>query len=220
MDKVRLEFSSLSPSQYQHGAYTLELVEADGRRMLKIAIGMFEAQSIAIELEHMTPTRPLTHDLFKSLSTAFNIEMLEVVIYKLKEGVFFSHLIFSDGVNIHEIDSRTSDAIALAVRFNCPIYTYSSILDQAGIVKDGKEESESKALPSSAGETSQPFSTKPKPVKRSGVGSKSGEFSSLSEEELNDSLSRALEEEEYELASKIRDEINKRKSPGVKNSKS
>jgi bifunctional DNase/RNase len=220
MDKVRLEFSSLSPSQYQHGAYTLELVEADGRRMLKIAIGMFEAQSIAIELEHMTPSRPLTHDLFKSLATSFNIEMLEVVIYKLREGVFFSHLVFTDGVNTHEIDSRTSDAIALAVRFNCPIYTYSSILDQAGIVKDGKEEPESKALPPSVAESSQPFSTKPRPAKRTGVGSKSGEFSSLSEEELNDSLNRALEDEAYELASKIRDEINKRKSTGINDGKS
>jgi bifunctional DNase/RNase len=217
MEKIRLEFSSLSQSQYQHGAYTLELIEADGRRMLKIAIGMFEAQSIAIELEHLTPTRPLTHDLFKSLSLAFNIELLEVVIYKLKEGVFYSRLVLTDGKNTHELDSRTSDAIALAVRFNCPIYTYDTILDQAGIVKDPKDDSESRSLPEAAHDQ-EPIK-KPKSVKRSSTGSKGTEFSSMSEEQLNDTLSRALEDEEYELASKIRDEINKRKSTNIKGSK-
>jgi bifunctional DNase/RNase len=217
MEKIRLEFSSLSQSQYQHGAYTLELIEADGRRMLKIAIGMFEAQSIAIELEHLTPTRPLTHDLFKSLSLAFNIELLDVVIYKLKEGVFYSRLVLTDGKNTHELDSRTSDAIALAVRFNCPIYTYDTILDQAGIVKDNKEDSESRSLPEPVDDRE--AIKKPKPIKRSPAGSRGTEFSSMSEDQLNETLARALEDEEYELASKIRDEINKRKSPNVKGSK-
>lgn len=219
MEKIRLEFSSLSQSQYQHGAYTLELIEANGRRMLKIAIGMFEAQSIAIELEHLTPTRPLTHDLFKSLSLAFQIELLDVVIYKLKEGVFYARLVFTNGKETHELDSRTSDAIALAVRFNCPIYTYDTILDQAGIVKDPKDDtSETRSLAERSNEPQEPVE-KPKPSKRTSKTLRGTEYSTMSEEELNDTLSRALEDEAYELASKIRDEINKRKAPNINRTK-
>jgi bifunctional DNase/RNase len=210
MEKIRLEFSALMASQYQHGAYTLELIEADGKRMLKIAIGTFEAQSIAIELENMTPNRPLTHDLFKSFAREFQIELLEVVIYKLKEGVFYSNLVFSDGKQTHEIDSRTSDAIALAVRFNAPVYTFDRILDQAGIVKESKEESrQAEATPSDKPLKSAGRRKLPSTADKSDDAS--SEFSSFSEEELNESLNQALEEEEYELASKIRDEINKRK---------
>ncbi|MFM7078236.1 MAG: bifunctional nuclease family protein [Bacteroidota bacterium] len=211
MEKIRLEFSALMASQYQHGAYTLELIEADGKRMLKIAIGTFEAQSIAIELEHMTPNRPLTHDLFKSFAREFNIELLEVVIYKLKEGVFYSNLVFSDGKNTHEIDSRTSDAIALAVRFNAPIYTFDRILDQAGIVKEAKEEGKSAEDTSPQQKSEKPGARRKLPAGREEGSVSASEFASFSEEELNDSLNQALEEEEYELASKIRDEINKRK---------
>lgn len=183
--------------------------------MLKIAIGMYEAQSIAIELENMTPERPLTHDLFKSLATEFNIELLEVVIYKLKEGVFFSNLVMSNGVITHEIDSRTSDAIALAVRFNCPVYTYNTILDQAGIVKEQKEDTGRLAPPTSFSKSTPEESSSPRQSK-SAKKPKLAEFSSYSEEELNASLNRAIEDEAYELASKIRDEINKRKDPKIK----
>lgn len=210
MEKIRLEFSALLASQYQHGAYTLELIEAEGKRMLKIAIGTFEAQSIAIELENMTPNRPLTHDLFKSFAREFQIELLEVVIYKLKEGVFYSNLVFSDGKQTHEIDSRTSDAIALAVRFNAPVYTFDKILDQAGIVKESKEESRSSET-SEAERPSKGSGRRKLTSSNEKKEASSSEFSSFSEEELNESLNQALEEEEYELASKIRDEINKRK---------
>ena len=136
MKKVRLEIVGLSYSQTQSGAYALVLGESTGSRRLPIIIGGFEAQAIAIELEKMTPTRPLTHDLFKAFSETFSIDITEILIYNLVEGIFYAKLICTDGAKEVEIDARTSDAIALAVRFNCPIFTYEFILKSAGIVLD------------------------------------------------------------------------------------
>src|ERR1700741_4419245 len=136
MKKVRLEIVGLSYSQTQSGAYALVLGESTGSRRLTIIIGGFEAQAIAIELEKMTPTRPLTHDLFKAFSETFSIDITEILIYNLVEGIFYAKLICTDGAKEVEIDARTSDAIALAVRFNCPIFTYEFILKSAGIVLD------------------------------------------------------------------------------------
>ncbi len=188
----------LSFSQTQSGAYALVLGEDDGHRRLPIIIGGFEAQAIAVELENMTPTRPLTHDLFKNFAMSYNIEITEVIIYNLKEGVFFSKLICTDGSEEKEIDARTSDAIAMAVRFNCPIYTYEWILSQAGVAMDDE------SLP-----IDEP---KDKPKEKEKERMKTpAEFSALSEDELKESLMKAIDEEAYELASKIRDELNKRK---------
>ena len=200
MKKVRLEIVGLSYSQTQSGAYALVLGESAGSRRLPIIIGGFEAQAIAIELEKMTPTRPLTHDLFKAFSETFSIEVTEILIYNLVEGIFYAKLVCTDGTREVEIDARTSDAIALAVRFNCPIYTYEFILKSAGIVLDDE------TLPTNEGAVSpaavEEISTSTNPE---------GEYKSKSTEELKNLLETALDEEQYELASKIRDEINNRK---------
>lgn len=198
MKKIKLEIVGLSYSQTQSGAYALVLGEDGGNRRLPIIIGGFEAQAIAVELENMTPTRPLTHDLFKNFALSYNINITEVLIYNLKEGVFYSKLICSDGTSSKEIDARTSDAIAMAVRFNCPIYTYDWILSQAGVAIDDE------SLPIE--EPREKPKEKEKEKKKS-----TPEFNSLSEEELKESLMKAIDEEAYELASKIRDELNKRK---------
>lgn len=196
MKKVRLEIVGLSYSQTQSGAYALVLGESAGSRRLPIIIGGFEAQAIAIELEKMTPTRPLTHDLFKSFSETFSIEVTEILIYNLVEGIFYAKLVCTDGTKEVEIDARTSDAIALAVRFNCPIYTYEFILKSAGIVLDDE------SLPSN----------EPAMVSLAEVETNpEGEYQSKSTEELKNLLQKALDDEQYELASKIRDEINTRK---------
>lgn len=197
MKKVRLEIVGLSYSQTQSGAYALVLGESTGSRRLPIIIGGFEAQAIAIELEKMTPTRPLTHDLFKAFSETFSIEVTEILIYNLVEGIFYAKLVCSDGTREVEIDARTSDAIALAVRFNCPIYTYEFILKSAGIVLDDE------TLPG-AEPTTTPVEEISSPVTE-------GEYQSKSTEELKNLLQTALDDEQYELASKIRDEINNRK---------
>jgi bifunctional DNase/RNase len=197
MKKLKLDIVGLSYSQTQSGAYALVLGEVNGRRRLPIIIGAFEAQAIAIEIEKMTPSRPLTHDLFKSLAGSYSINILEVIIYNLIDGIFFAKLICSDGKKSSEIDARTSDAIALAVRFDCPIYTYEFILATAGIVIEGNEfvfleniedPSEEKAVSTSIN------------------------FSSLSEDELKTKLKDALADEAYEKAAKIRDELSRRKS--------
>jgi bifunctional DNase/RNase len=199
MKKVRLEIVGLSYSQTQSGAYALVLGESKGSRRLPIIIGGFEAQAIAIELEKMTPTRPLTHDLFKAFSETFSIEVTEVLIYNLVEGIFYAKLVCTDGTKEVEIDARTSDAIALAVRFNCPIFTYEFILKSAGIVLDDE------TLPSAQQTTSSPTE------EISAHTNPESEYQSKSTEELKNLLQIALDEEQYELASKIRDEINTRK---------
>src|SRR5690606_16547639 len=139
MKKLKLDIIGLSYSQTQSGAYALVLGEVNGRRRLPIIIGGFEAQAIAIEIEKMTPSRPLTHDLFKSFADAYHINIQEVIIYNLVEGVFFAKLLCNDGKKTLEIDARTSDAIALAVRFDAPIYTYEFILATAGIIIEGND---------------------------------------------------------------------------------
>mgnify|MGYP001145627502 CR=1 FL=1 len=195
MEKIGLDIVGLSYSQTQSGAYALVLAEQEGKRRLPIIIGGFEAQAIAIELEDMTPSRPLTHDLFKNFADSFQIKIQEVIIYNLVEGIFYAKLICEkagEGKEI-EIDTRTSDAVALAVRFKCPIYTYESILGNAGIVLDEDEEKESKG-----GEK------KSIPVKE-----KKG-IDSLGIKELKDKLQHAIDTENYEEASRLRDEINKR----------
>lgn len=194
MKKVKLEIVGLSYSQTQTGAYALVLGEAKGKRRLPIIIGGFEAQAIAIELEKMTPSRPLTHDLFKTFAEGFNISVSEVIIYNLVEGIFFAKLICNDGEKNVEIDARTSDAIALAVRFSCPINTYEFILSQAGIILDD----EALAAVSETGGESR-------------VEIEETDYLKKSTEELKQMLDNALSEEDYEKASHIRDELNNRK---------
>ncbi len=200
MKKVKLDIVGLSYSQTQSGAYALVLGEVNGRRRLPIIIGAFEAQAIAIEIEKMTPSRPLTHDLFKTFAQIYNIEIQEVLIYNLVEGVFYAKLICTDGKTIHEIDARTSDAIALAVRFNAAIYTYEFILSSAGIVIEGNDFlflENMDTLPKEKG--AEDLSSIP-----------SSSYKSLSIEELNQKLQEAIAEEAYEKAARIRDELNKR----------
>ncbi|MFT6849296.1 MAG: bifunctional DNase/RNase [Sphingobacteriales bacterium] len=200
MDKIKLEIVGLSYSQTQSGAYALVLGEANGKRRLPIIIGGFEAQAIAIEIEKMTPSRPLTHDLFKSLTGSFGIKLNEVIIYNLVDGIFFAKLICSDGKKEVEIDARTSDAIALAVRFECPVYTYEFILSQAGIVIEGNdfvflENIENKDEPE-----------KPEIPKKSPVEN----YKKFTKMELEKMLSEAISEENYEAAARLRDELDKR----------
>ena len=195
MDKVKLEIVGLSYSQTQSGAYALVLAEAGGKRSLPIIIGGFEAQAIAIELEKMTPTRPLTHDLFKSFAQSFQIDVTEVVIYNLVEGVFYAKIICSKDGKFSEIDARTSDAIAIGVRFKCPIYTFENILSTAGILLDENSEL-----------VADTQSTEVAAIEKE---SETG-IAALDLEELEKRLSEAIENEDYELASRLRDEINKR----------
>jgi len=195
MEKIKLEILGISYSQSQAGAYALILGESNGKRRLPIIIGGFEAQSIAIELEKMKPSRPLTHDLFKNFATTYGIDVTEVVIYKFVEGIFFAKLVCFDGIKEIDIDSRTSDAVAIAVRFNCPIYTYESILVSAGIILD--EENGDLHLAEINPENE-----------------KENEYNNFSTKELEDLLMAAIDEEAYEKASLIRDELKKRKKSG------
>ena len=198
MKKIKLDIVGLSYSQTQSGAYALVLGEVSGRRRLPIIIGSFEAQAIAIEIEKMTPSRPLTHDLFKSIGEAFHINVQEVVIYNLVDGIFYSKLICSDGKRTTEIDARTSDAIAIAVRFDCPIYTYEFILSTAGIVIEGNDFVYLENINEAHDEQTVPATA--------------GGFASLSDDELKTKLQEALADESYEKAAKIRDELNRRKA--------
>lgn len=195
MKKVKLEIVGLSYSQTQTGAYALVLGESKGKRRLPIIIGGFEAQAIAIELEKMTPSRPLTHDLFKSFAEGFDINVSEVLIYNLVEGIFFAKIICNNEEKNVEIDARTSDAIAVAVRFNCPINTYEFILSQAGIILDDE------AI-SAANEGADMDDL---------VEADVNDYLKKSTEELKQMLEAALADEDYEKASRIRDEINNRK---------
>lgn len=201
MKKIKLEIVGLSYSQSQSGAYALVLGEVDGNRRLPVIIGGFEAQAIAIEIEKMKPSRPLTHDLFKSLANSFSIEIQEVVIYNLIDGVFFATLLCKQGDKVIEIDARTSDAIALSVRFNCPVYTYEFIIASAGVILEGEDFVFLENIDTpSRGETSPSSSENVEPL------------APYSNEELKEKLKQALAEEAYERAAKIRDELNKRKA--------
>lgn len=194
MDKILLDIVGMSYSQSQSGAYALILGEHDGNRRLPIIIGGFEAQAIAIEIEKIKTPRPLTHDLFKTFADAFSIVVKEVVINRFDEGVFYAMLVCSDGITEQEVDSRTSDAIALALRFRCPVYTYESIMTAAGIlIEDEKEENESTLKTKKNTENTQ------------------SAYKGIEIAELKEMLQSAIENEEYEKASQIRDEINKRK---------
>lgn len=203
MEKIELHIIGLSYSQTQTGAYALVLGEKDGaQRRLPIIIGGFEAQAIAIELESMVPSRPLTHDLFKTFADAYTIDVKEVIIYNLVEGIFYAKLISEKGGNTIEIDTRTSDAIALAVRFKCPIYTHEFILASAGIILN-------------EGEKKDDVQQQLEDVEDELVEELQEELTTLSYddftlEELNSRLQKAIETENYEEASRIKAEMDKR----------
>jgi bifunctional DNase/RNase len=206
MSLVKLTIKGISYSQTQNGAYALILNEVDGERKLPIVIGAFEAQSIAIALEkEIKPPRPLTHDLFKNFADRFDIVVKQVIIHKLVDGVFFSSIICERDRIEEIIDARTSDAIALALRFNAPIFTYKNILDKAGIfLKINPNDPEN--------ETDEPDDVLTEP-ETFGTESVSGEgYSQYNMQELNDLLEGAVQNEDYEKAAKIRDEISKRES--------
>jgi bifunctional DNase/RNase len=197
MQKIKLEITGIAYSQTQSGSYVLTLLEVAGKRKLPIVIGGFEAQAIAVELEKMVPSRPLTHDLFKSFCKSFGVSVKEIIIYKFHEGVFHSKLICERDGQQTEIDSRTSDAIAIGVRFNAPIFTLGKILDEVGGAEtdtndsfdfDEEDEDEDDPVFSATG----------------------NEWKDVDFEELSNQLSEAIQNEDYEQASKIRDEIKRR----------
>jgi uncharacterized protein len=195
MRKIRLNILGLSVSQTQSGAYALVLAEEGGDRRIPIIIGPVEAQAIAIQLEGLKPPRPLTHDLIRNIAKAFNMALLEVFIYKLEEGIFYAELLCEmDGKEVR-IDSRTSDAVALAIRFRCPIYTTESILQKAGIVLENEE--------ANAHGQESPGDGMPFPGE--------SPYDKYSRDELEDLLKQAITNEDYEKASVIRDEIKHRK---------
>jgi uncharacterized protein len=199
MTKIKLNVLGISYSQTQTGAYALVLTEENGERRIPIIIGAFEAQSIAIQLEGLKPPRPLTHDLFLNFALAYKVNLLEVNIYKLEEGVFYSKLTCDDGNSRITIDARTSDAIALALRFKCAIFTTEEIINRAGIKLDVEKESKVTA----------PKRSYLEEVDEK-VQEKSDEFKAMDLKELNDVLDEAIKNENYERASMIRDEINRR----------
>ena len=190
MEKIKLEIVGMSYSQSQSGAYALILGEVRGKRRLPIIIGGFEAQAIAVELEKMKPTRPLTHDLFKSFADTYKIALKEVIIDQFKQGVFHAKLIcIHDNVE-SSIDSRTSDAVALAIRFKCPIYTYEKIMVEAGMLIDENAAASD--------------------VLTKQVDEPENSLEQYTMSELEEMLQKAVDKEDYEKASKLRDEINKR----------
>ncbi len=201
MKKIELEIVALSHSITQTHSYAVVLGEVNGLRRLPIVIGGFEAQAIAVALERMQPSRPLTHDLFANFMSTFGIDLVEVVIYKLEEGIFFAKLVCQNGNETIEIDSRTSDALALAVRASCRIYTFENILEVAGLYLDQTEEGTASGSPSAEGTA---------PAQGSKV-SMDKDLKNMSDEELNDLLQKVLEQEDYVRAINIRDEINSRK---------
>jgi bifunctional DNase/RNase len=199
MERTKLFIKGLSYSQTQTGAYALVLGEEKGERRLPIIIGGFEAQSIAIALEkEVNPPRPLTHDLFKNFADNFTIHLKEVVIHKLKDGVFYSLLVCTNGQgNEKMLDARTSDAVALAIRFKAPIFTYAEILDKAGVIlKDGSSNpppKKSKSTASTSGGAAKPLNKK-------------------NLKDLHQELEKAVQNEDYEKAARLRDEIDRRES--------
>ncbi len=199
MKKIKLEILGLSSSQSQTGSFALVLGETEGNRRLPIIIGMFEAQAIAIEIEKIVPNRPMTHDLFKSFANNFHFTVEEIIISDLKEGVFFGKIVCSDGLKKTEIDARPSDAIAIGLRFDSPIYTYENILAEAGIVLTDETEEEKP----------EPKVEKAK-VKKETTSSRKDDFKNYSVDRLNEMLKDAIEKEDYERAAKIRDELSKR----------
>lgn len=189
-NKVKLRVMGLTFSQTQTGSYALILAEESGKKRIPIMIGAFEAQAIALHLEELKPPRPLTHDLFLSFSRAYGVDLIEVLINKLEEGIFYSELVFFHDDDTVRIDSRTSDAVALALRFKCPIYTTIEILDKAGVILADKTEEE-KDIEEESSADGDTIESKP-----------------LSE--LEEMLAQAVAEEDYEAASQIRDELKRR----------
>ena len=195
MEKIALKLLGMINSQSQSGAYTLILGETEGKRRLPILINGFEAQAILFHIEQIKIPRPLTHDLFKNFAETFGVEFREVIVSKFAQGIFYATLVCESGGLIKEIDSRTSDAIALAVRFDCPIYTYEAVLSAAGVSIDEEPDIDDLAT---GGLTSP---------------AEAGDFEKLTFEELEEMMDEAIEKEEYEKASQIRDILKKRK-PG------
>lgn len=193
MKRVKLKVMGMSYSQTQSGAYALLLIEENGDRRIPIIIGGFEAQAIVIKLENLEPPRPLTHDLFKKFADQFKIAVTEVMIHKLEEGVFYSRLICNDGKNEYSIDSRTSDAVAIALRFACPIYIAEEILEKAQLTNSP---SDTEIIPANENDP------KNEP---------NGRYESYADEELYKMIDDAVKTEDYERAASIRDEIEKRK---------
>jgi bifunctional DNase/RNase len=190
MEKIELDIVALSHSVTQSHNYAVVLGEKDGNRRLPIVIGGFEAQAIAVAMENMTPNRPLTHDLFKNALDVFNVNIIEVVINNLVDGIFYAQLICEKDGDYYDIDSRTSDAIAMAVRFSCPIYTTETIMESAGVVLEEEKESAE--------------------IQRVETKSSADNYENLSVKALNKLLEEVLENEDYEKAALIRDEINRR----------
>ncbi len=188
-EKVRLKILGLTYSQTQTGSYALVLAEKDGERRIPIIIGAFEAQAIALHLEELKPPRPLTHDLFKSFASAFDVVLKEVIIHKLEAGIFYAELYFFNGEDIVIIDSRTSDAVALALRFKCPIYTTKEIIEKAGIVLEDQPEEKEEAIIKQ--DDLSAYRDKPRAV-------------------LDDLLAKAIDEEDYEKAAEIQAELKRR----------
>ncbi len=209
MEKIKLEILGLSSSQSHTGSFALVLGEETGNRRLPIIIGMFEAQAIAIEIEKINPNRPMTHDLFRSFAANFNFNVEEILISDLKEGVFFAKIVCSDSIKTVEIDSRPSDAIAVGLRFNVPIYTYENILSEAGIVlNDLNEEEENKEKAKEKKPKAKQEKVPKEPKTSSGPASDPYKNSTM--DQLKVLLDDALAKEDYEKAARIRDEINKR----------
>ncbi|RFM27886.1 bifunctional nuclease family protein [Deminuibacter soli] len=199
MKKIELEIVALSHSITQTHSYAVVLGEINGLRRLPIVIGGFEAQAIAVALERMQPSRPLTHDLMKNFMNAFNVELMEIIINDLQEGIFYSKLVCVSEHDTVEIDSRTSDALALAVRFGCPIYTYEHILESAGILMEDSGKKKKTDIPVQETETA------------AGPAGVREDLSNMSLEELQTLLNDVLEQEDYIRAITIRDEMNKRR---------
>lgn len=197
MKKIELEIINITHGFTQHNSYAVVLGEVKGKRRLPIVIGAAEAQAIAVALENLPPIRPLTHDLLKSVMDTFHVFLSEVIITNLLDGVFFSKLICIFNGEEHEIDSRTSDAVALAIRFGCPIYIYDTILDNSGIIlmeeTEIEKEVESKTTTSSAN-----------------IHSEKTDYAVYTNKELEKMMQEALSNEDYEKAAIIRDELNKR----------
>ncbi len=208
MKKIELDIVALSHSVTQSHNYAVVLGEQDGSRRLPIVIGGFEAQAIAVAMERMTPNRPLTHDLFKNTLSTFEVELKEVIINNLLEGIFYARLVCIKDGEVVEIDSRTSDALAMAVRFNCPIYTYEFILDAAGVILEDPDEDDA------------PQPSAPAPKKRrkkaaaASTAAKGNALSQYSDADLEQMLNEVLGEEDYERAAEIRDELKKRGATG------
>jgi bifunctional DNase/RNase len=204
MGKIKLNVLGISYSQTQSGAYALVLSEEDGNRRIPIIVGGFEAQAIAIELEGLAPPRPLTHDLFKNFAESYGIKLVEVNIHKLEDGVFFANILCDNGGERITLDARTSDAIALALRFTCPIYTTDEIVEKAGIVLDFEKGTEFEHPAASQDKEDEIEIDRPK------KGTPRSDLSGTSMDDLRSMLAEAVSNEDYEKASLIRDEINRR----------